>query len=480
MYNRTQTLYQDELSKIHEASLEILKNTGVEFNDPGALGIFKRHGFKVDGKTVFMTEKDVAKALKNAPPRVRIVGRNPEKTVLIGGDEFVFAPTHGAPFVVTATGQQRLATFEDYCNCCKLIQNSKHIDLNGIMMVQPNDLPPQTSHLNRLFSNIVLCDKPFFGSTDSRLAVRDTIEMAAIVWGDKERLKEMPVTVSLINPLTPLRFSEEVSSALIEVAINGQAVVVSSHVVAGTTGPINLPGTLVLGNSEVLAGLILTQLVRPGAPFIYGGNSNAADMRTGLGVIGRPETVILSSSVAQIARFYNLPCRTGGCLTDAHFVDAQAGVESTLTLLIAIVNGSNLIMHSCGMMGYYISMNFEKFLVDEELCGMVRCLLKPIEINADSIDVEAIKRVGIGGEYLTEDKTYRLCRKEFHQADLFICQDYKTWAADGCRRIEDVAQSTLSKRLATYEKPKIEPEVERVLSEYVTKRMNGWLPALDS
>ena len=473
MYDRMQTFSNEHLTKIHETSMSLLSHVGVAFNEQEALEIFKKNGFKVDGKTVFIPEREVQKALRSAPSHVTVAARNPAKSVRIGHDDFVFAPGYGAPFVVQPSGDQREATMEDYDNFCKLIQTSKYLDMNGFMMVEPSDVPPETAHLDMLCSSILLCDKAFLGSPVSKTGARDCIEMAGIVWGGRDKIVETPVTVSLINSLSPLQFSEEMAGSLIELARAGQACVVASLIMAGSSGPVTLAGVLALQNAELLAGMTLAQLVRPGAPVIYGSTSAPTDMRTGGLSIGGPEVAMVISATAQMARFYNLPCRSGGSLTDANFPDAQAGAESAINLLTAARNGVNFILHACGILGSYISMSFEKFIIDEEICGMVRKIVQPIEVSDDSIDLGMISEVGIGGEYLTHSKTYELCRTEFFFPDLMNRQSYMVWHDAGAKRADEQASEVVANRLAAYQKPDIDPGTEKDLRAFVSRRKAG-------
>jgi trimethylamine---corrinoid protein Co-methyltransferase len=473
MYDRMQTYSEEELTRLHDASMDLLQNTGIAFNEEEALEIFRKNGFKVDGKTVFLTEKDVRKALETTPARFRVTARNPEKSVEIGEESFVLAPAYGPPFMAMQNGEERRATMEDYDNFCKLVQTSSPINMNGFMMVEPSDVPAETAHLDMIFSSIVLCDKPFMGSPVSKEGARDCIEMAGMVWGTKETLKDTPVTVSLINSLSPLKFSQEMAGSLIELARYGQACVIASLIMAGSSGPVTLAGVLALQNAEILAGVVLSQLVRPGAPVIYGSTSSAMDMKTGGLSIGAPELSLVISATAQMARFYHLPSRSGGGLTDAHVADAQAALESTLALVTAVRNGVNFILHAAGILGSYISASFEKFIIDEEVCAMVKKLIQPVQVTTDSIDVEMIKQVGIGGQYLTQPKTFRLCRTEFFLPGLVNRKNYAGWRDDGSKRLDDVASEMVNERLASYEKPDIDPQVEAALSEFVRKRKNG-------
>ena len=471
MYDRMQTFTADHMTRIHDASMELLSSVGVAFIEPEALEIFSTKGFKVDGKTVFITEAQVQKALETAPSRFTVAARNPEKSVAVGGDDFVFAPGYGSPFLALPDGSQREATMADYDNFCKLVQTSKTINMNGFMMVAPGDVPPETAHLDMMLSSIVLCDKPFMGSPVSKQGARDCVEMAAILWGGKDRLAdEGPVSVSLISSLSPLQFSDESAASLIELARVNQACVIDSLIMAGSSGPVTLSGVLALQNAEILAGITLAQLVNPGAPVIYGGISSAMDMRTGGLAVGCPELSMLVSATAQIARFYRLPSRSGGSLTDAHFPDAQAAGESALALSTAARSGISFILDSAGVLSSYMAMSFEKFLIDEEMCGIIRKLIKPIDFSDEAIDVEMIKTVGIGGQYLTQPKTFKLCRTEFYMSDFFSRQNFAGWKSAGSKRIDQAAADRLSQRLAAYEKPAIDPDVEKALTDYIAKR----------
>ena len=470
MYDRMQTLTQEQMERIHAAAMDLLKTTGVSFNDDEALEIFKAHGFKVEGKLVFFEEAQIQKALETAPERFTLHARNPEKSIEIGGDDFAFVPGYGAPFVMDADGTQRPATLEDYTDFCKLIQTSPHIDMNGWMMVEPADMPHDTVHLDMNLANMTLCDKPFIGSPVSRQGARDGIEMAKILWGGEEALGDKTVSVSLINSLSPLQFSDEMIGSLIELARNNQACVVASLIMAGGSGPVTLDGVLALQNAEILAGITLAQLVRPGAPVVFGSTSSAMDMRTGGLSIGAPELSKNIHLVTQMARFYKLPCRSGGGLTDALAVDAQAGVESALALSTAARSGVNFILHACGILGSYIAMSFEKFLVDEETCGLVRSMFKPLAVSDESIDLDMIKQVGIGGQYLTHPKTFQLCRTEFHMPDLMARQNPEAWAKAGKPSIDQVAEPKVFQRLNDYIKPAIDPDIEKALRQYVEDR----------
>lgn len=473
MYDRMQTLTRAELTKIHDAAMEILQHIGVKFDDDEAHDIFKKAGLKVDGKTVFFPEKEIQQAIASAPSHFHLAARNPAKSVAIGEQDFVLAPGYGAPFVITPDGFQREALMADYENFCRLVQTSRVINMNGYLMVMPADVAPATAHLDMLYANIVFCDKPFMGSPVSRSAAQDCLNMAAIVWGGKEKLQQMPVTVSLITPLSPLQYTAEMTGAVIELARYNQACIFGDLILAGSSGPVSLAGVLAQQTAELLAGVALTQLVRPGAPVIVGGTSSIMDMRTGSLAMGAPELTRLTAAMIQIARFYNLPVRAGCALTDAHVPDAQAGFESALGIYTAVRNGTNFILHAAGILGSYEAMSFEKFLIDEELCSLVLECLKPLEITTASIDLDLIKEIGIGGNYLTHPKTLQQCRTAFFLTYLVNRQGYEDWRADGARTVNEKAAAALEERLAAYVKPDIDPQIEKDLAAYVRRRKNA-------
>jgi trimethylamine--corrinoid protein Co-methyltransferase len=461
-------LSAEQLNKIHSSSTGILKNIGVRFNNEEAVTIFKKNDFKTDGNVVFFEEPQILKALDTAQASFKLLARNPDKSLTIGGDECVFAPGYGAPFVVSLDGNQRRAVMEDYVNFCKLVQTSPFINANGFMMVEPSDVPVETAHLDMVLSNILLCDKPFMGSPVSGKGAAECVEMASILWG-KEKVRESPVTISLINSLSPLAFSEEMTASLIELVRSGQACIISPLVMAGASGPITIAGTLAQQNAEFLAGFTLAQLVRPGVPIVYGTASAPTDMRTGALSIGAPESSIFVSCTAKMARFYGLPSRGGGCLTDAHIPDMKAGMQSALALVTAVRAGINFILHTAGIQGSYLSMSYEKFLIDEELCGAVHKMESPLHIDSETLMEDLVARVGIGGEFLSQQETLERCRTEFFLPRIMGGMEYDIWYKSGCTQASEAASEILTKRLRSYEKPPIDENLESELIRYVER-----------
>jgi trimethylamine--corrinoid protein Co-methyltransferase len=295
------------------------------------------------------------------------------------------------------------------------------------------------------------------------------MEMAALVWGGKDKLPAQPVTIAIVNPKSPLQYSQEQADLIIEMASYRQPVAITNMVLAGSSGPVSLAGVLALLNAEILGGIVLAQLAGPGTPVIYGSISAPLDMKTASAACGAPETVMLASATIQLARFYHLPCRTGGMLTDAHLPDAQALAEGTLLLSNAVRSGANFVLHACGQMGSFMSVNFEKWLIDEEVCRAIRRMMEPIRVTPATIDVETIKAVGMDGSYLTHPKTFEQYRI-LSQPGIFNRRGHRKWFQAGAKAIDRVAGEALSLRLAAYTPPPIDAGLEQALVEYVARK----------
>ena len=470
MFDRMQTFSREDLQKVHDATMKLMGVTGIVFNEDEALDIFRQNGFKVEASTVYFTEEQVMKAVAQAPERITIRARNPEKSVIFGGDDFIMLPGYGAPFVADLEGNQKSATLEDYKTFCKLIQTSPYLDMLGFMMVEPHDIPADTGHLDMLLANLTFSDLPTMGCTVDRQATKDTLEMLAMAFGGGNALEGDPVCAGLINSLSPLRYSSEMAGCLIELVRGGQVALIAAMVMAGASGPVTLPGVMTLQNAEILAGVALAQLAKPGAAVIYGSTSSATDMRTGGPTIGSPELLQMISATAQMARFYGLPSRSGGCLTDSHVLDYQSGSESGLAISTAVRNGVNFILHSAGIVGTYIAMSFHKYLVDEEVCGVVKRLVRPMEITDENIGLKVIEEVGPGGHYLTHPKTFQLCRTEFYMSKLHARMAHQTWQDQGSKSMGRAADDALKDRLAAYRQPDMDVSIVKDLESFISRK----------
>lgn len=465
MYERMTILKDADFDKLHESTLRVFDEVGIAFHSEKALDVFRSHNIRVEGNTVHFQASHLEAALETAPSEFTLHARNPEKSVRMGGNNLVISPGYGSPFVMEE-GEQRRAVLSDYINFCKLVQTSEYIDMNGMLMGDPSDRSADKAHLDMLFANLTLSDKPFIGSSVSEQAARDTVEMAAIAFGGKENIRDKPVTMGIISSLSPLQYASEMAEALMVYAEHGQVNMCALLAQAGATAPVTLPGLLVTQNAEILAGIILAQLVRPGSPVIYGSTSTVTDMRTGALAVGAPELSLIQNATQQMGRRYGLPTRGSGGITDTHALDTQAGVETCLALTSTIMSGANFLLHGAGILGSYIAMSPEKFLVDEEICGMLRRMTRPLEVTDERIDVETIKKVGCGGEYLTNPQTFKHCRTEFYLPGLFQRGDYSTWMNRGKKQLPEIAREKVAQRLEQWVRPEMDPAIESALKEY--------------
>jgi trimethylamine--corrinoid protein Co-methyltransferase len=472
MPHRLQPLDIDQKNALLNACMEILCKVGVVFHDAEAREIFQRHGLKVEGKKVFFTEKQVQTALESVPGEFTIRARNPQKSVRIGGANMAFGPAWGAPFLIDTEGRRRTMTLEDQKKFCKLVQTSPYLDLVAGSMATPAELPPKVGCAAMLAACFTLTDLPVISNPCSRENAQEIVDMAAIVFGGQAEVHKAPVTIVSINPLSPLTYTEEASSGLITYARNNQAMLISSMILAGISGPITLAGAAAMELAESLAGIVLAQCVRPGVAVVCGGTSCAADLRTGGVCLGGPEMLQLMDLSAQMAQHLGLPCRYGGNLTDSFSLNMQAGSESALGLALPVLAGVNFIHQACGILGAYSAASFEKFVVDEELCGWLRRALTPVEISAETLALDLIARLGSGGNFMMTTETAKRCRTAFFPSKLAQRAPYDEWVGRDLGNTAKVAAQHVVQRVASYVKPDIDPGTEKDLEKYVAARVH--------
>lgn len=462
--NWIEFLSSTDVEQIHNTSVKLLGTVGVRFPADDAISIFEGHGVKTDGHTVYLDEKQVMQALETAPAQFTIHARNPDKSVTVGGGEPVFAPGYGAPFVIDAEGGKRLATMRDYENLVQLADALPNQDLSGHLLVGPGDVPAPTAHLRMLHAGMVHSDKPFIGSTEGAVGAHHTMAMAAILFGEQP---ERPVTIGVVNSLSPLGYSDEMLQALMTYARARQPLIIAAMVLAGSTGPVTLAGVLAQQNAELLAGITLAQLISPGTPVVYGATSTNLDMKTGGLCIGSPELALIVTATAQMARHYGLPHRGGGALTDAHSPDARAGFEAMLSLLTTVNSGMDFVLHSAGILSSYLAFSYEKFVLDDEMCGIMRRYRRGISVTPDTLAYDVIANVGSGGNFLMEKHTLKRCRTEFWQPALFERVDLAAWQTAGCPDVVGQARQRWQRLLAEHQDPPLDETTTRQLQSFV-------------
>lgn len=456
-----------ECAKIHQATLDILEKTGMVFKYEGAVAVLADAGCKVDGNRVYFPEKLVEEQIRKAPSKFTLYARNPDKNVVIGEDHIAFVPCYGAPFVSDFDEGKRNGTMEDFNNFVKLAYAMPAIDITSGMATEPNDIPVEQRNAERIYAAMTLSDKPFMGAGTGYRDARQTIDMASIVFGSKEVLSDKPPFISIMTSLTPLGYDENMCRSIMEYAGAGMPQLISSLAIAGATGPVTLEGTLVLQNAEILAGITLTQLVREGTPVVFSGSSSAAAMRYGTLSIGAPEMAVNTAATAQMARFYNLPARGGGAVTDAKTTDTQAAYESMMSLLTATVSGINFVLHSAGILEGYMTASYEKFIIDSEICGMCKRIKKGEAVTDEKLAVDVIDTVGPGGEFLTNMHTFQHFKSEVYSPLMEEKGNYKSWESKGSLTMEQRAHALFKEILANYQAPDMDPAVRKDLDQYM-------------
>ncbi len=463
-------LSPDDIEKIHSTSMKTMEQVGVRFPHEDVLQVFEKHGFRTEGETVFFEEQQVMDALASVPRPFTIHAPNPDKSVVVGDGSPVFAPGYGAPFLVDYEKGKREPTMEDYENLVRLVDALPNQNMSGHLLVEPADVSSEAAHLLMLKAHMLHSDKPFIGSAEGEVGARHTMEMAHILFGGE--IGERPVTVALINSLSPLGYSDEMLRALKVYAEQRQPVVIAALAMAGSTGPITLAGLLAMQNAELLAGMVLTQLISPGTPAIYGSTSTNIDMKTGALAIGSPECSLMISAHAQLARYYDIPSRSGGALADASFPDAQAGFESMLGLLTTVNSGIDFVLHAGGILTSYLAFSYEKLVLDDEMCGMMRRYERGIEVAPETLAYDVIENVGSDGNYLVEMHTVQRCRTEFWTPDVADRAGLEEWMATGRKRAVDLAHERWQKLVAEHEDPPLDELTVRQLESFVEERLS--------
>ncbi|UMZ73832.1 trimethylamine methyltransferase family protein [Natranaerofaba carboxydovora] len=463
---KADVLSKEDVKQIHSASMEILENTGIEFLYEPAIEVFKKAGYKVDGNRVYITEGQVLDNMKKAPSSFTIYALNPDKNVYLGGNNITFAPGYGAPFVLEG-GINRKALLSDFENFAVLAATSPHMDFTGGELVAISDVPQKNRHREMIFRLMKNSDKPFIGSSKGKEGARDSINLAKIVFGE-DYVKSHPVMVPLLNSFSPLAYSDSCLEAIMEYVKDNQPVIISSVTMAGTTGPATIAGSLAVQNAEVLAGLTFTQLLNPGNPIIYGGASAITDMQDGELSIGGPETVLFVTGSVQLAKMYDIPVRGGGgSLTDAKAPGYQSSWESSMNLMGSAATGVNFILHAAGGLQFYNAMSYEKFILDEELCGMAKHIKKGVKVTPENLALDLIKEVGPRGEFITSFHTFENYKKEFYFPTIADRYTYSKWIEKGKNEFTKAKEIVEERLYLGKEMGILDKETIKRLDEYV-------------
>ncbi len=464
----------EEALEIIETNAEtILEEIGVNFvENPAALDRWREAGADVQGERVRIPRGLARKLCSTAPSRFTQHARNPERNVEIGGNTLVCAPIYGPPFVRDMEGGRRYATMADFERFVKLGYMSKWLHHSGGTVCEPTDIPVNKRHLDMLHAHMTLSDKPFMGSVTDPSRAQDSVEMCEILFG-KDFVQDNTVMTSLINVNSPMTFDEVMMGALEVYAKNNQACIVSPFIVGGAMAPVSVMGTLTQVLAEVMAGISYSQLVRPGAPVIFGAFVSSIDMNSGAPTFGTPEASQIIYGAGQLARRMGLPFRSGGSLCGSKLPDAQAAYETANTLNAVLLGGVNFMLHSCGWLEGGLVASFEKFVMDADQLGVLHKLAAGIPTDENGQAMEAIREVGPGGHYLGCAHTQANFKEAFWRSDVLDYKPFETWHEDGERDTMTLANAKMHQMLTNYQQPALDPAIAEALAAYVSEKKDS-------
>ncbi len=465
-----EVLTEEAIEIIEQNAETVLEEVGVNFVDnPVALERWREAGADVTGERVRIPRGLARKLCSTAPSEFTQVARNPEKSVVIGGKNLVLAPVYGPPFVRDANGGRRYATMADFEKFVKLAYMSKWLHHSGGTVCEPTDIAVNKRHLDMLKAHMTLSDKPFMGSVTEPSRAQDSVDMCGILFG-KEFVQDNTVMTSLININSPMTFDDVMMGALEVYARNNQACIVSPFIVGGAMAPVSVAGTLTQVLAEVLAGVAYSQLIRPGAPVIFGAFVSSIDMGSGAPTFGTPEASMVTYGAGQLARRLKLPFRSAGSFCGSKLPDAQAAYETANSLNMGLLSGVNFMLHSCGWLEGGLVSDFEKFVMDADQLGTLHHLARGVAVDENGQAMDAIREVGPGGHYLGCAHTQANFKSAFWKSELLDYKPFETWAEEGERDTYKLATNRVDFLLNNYQKPALDPAIEDALTAFVEEK----------
>ena len=463
---------EDELEAIHDASLTILEEIGMDFMHAGAREILRKAGADVreGSERVRFDRNLILQAIKTCPCEFTLHARNPERNVQIGGKNLVFAQVASPPNCSDLQGGRRAGNQVDFRNMVRLAQRYDIVHASGGYPVEPVDLHASVRHLDCLSDIAKLTDKPFHVYSLGKERNQDGLEIARIARGiSREQMEAEPSLFSIINSSSPLRLDTPMLQGIIEMSSRNQIIMLTPFTLAGAMAPVTIAGALAQQNAEALAGIAFTQMVRPGAPVVYGGFTSNVDMKTGAPAFGTPEYMKAVLAGGQLCRKYGIPYRTSNVCA-ANTVDAQAAYESVFSLWAVIQAGGNFIMHSAGWMEGGLTASFEKFIVDVDLLQMVAEFLTPLDVSPVGLGLDAVREVGPGGHYFGTAHTLERFENAFYSPIVSDWRNFETWQEAGSPTAIQKANAVWQKELAAYERPPMDAAIEEELDAFVARR----------
>lgn len=469
-YAPVEVLSADNVAAIHMAALRVLSEIGMRVLLPEARDRFRAAGAEVAGETVRLDPAMIAEGLATVPAEFSLEARNPARSLRLGGSHSVFASVGGPAYVMDNDHGRRDGTFAEMCDFLRLVQQINVIHQEGGGPFEPLDLPANTRHLDICRAQITLLDKNWQTQTLGLQRTMDGIEMAAIALATTpEGLLERPTLLGIINTNSPLQLDIPMAEGLICLARHGQVNVITPFTLAGAMSPVTIAGALVQQHAEAMAGIVLTQIVRPGVPVMYGGFTSNVDMRSGAPAFGTPEYTKAAQASGQLARHIGVPFRSSNVCA-ANEVDSQAAYESQMALWGALMGGAHLVEHAAGWLHGGLTASFEKLILDAEMLQMMAAYFEPIPVTPETLAVEAIRDVGAGGHFFGSGHTMDRYETAFYTPLISNWDNHPQWLEKGSVQARERANAVWKALLAEYEPPAIDAAVVEALDAYVARR----------
>ena len=469
---------EEQIERIHNASMDILEEVGVVFRDPIALEDWKRAGADVRGERVHLDRALVVDLIKTIPPEIKYYARNPENNVELGGKKSIFVPMTGAPYMRDLDDVRRGPTVADLGTFHKLAHMMPALHSSAHHIVEPMDIVVAHRHLHITYSSMKYSDKMFMGMTTSPKNAEDVLDMCAILFG-ADFLETHAVATGNCNGNSPLVWDQTMLGAMRAFNRRNQPVLCSPFVLGGANTPASTAAAVAQLNAEALSALAYTQVVRRGCPAIYGHYLSTVSMQSGAPMAGTPEISLMNFMIGQMARHYNVPWRTSNLLGGAKIFDAQSGYESAMTMMAVLMSGANYIWHSAGWNEAGMHCSIAKFMVDSEVCAMGYRMAEGIKWDDFDEALAAVRDVGPGGHYLGHPHTQANFEKAFFIPKLFDNNSIEQWIVDGSKDIKQRALEQARYLLSEYQEPKLDQAVDEELRAYIDRRSRE-IPAVDA
>jgi trimethylamine--corrinoid protein Co-methyltransferase len=469
-YDPIRVISDDEVAAIHGAACRVLAEIGMKVLHPPARALFQQAGAKVQGDMVRLDPALVMDRVSTVPSAFTLAARNPAHNLQLGGSNLIFASVGGPAYVMDNDRGKRDGTYAEMVDYLKLVQSLNILHQEGGGPFEPLDLPANTRHLDMYRAQILHLDKNWQTQSLGYARTMDGIEMAAIAMGTTpDGLRDRPTLLGIINTNSPLQLDVPMAEGLITLAGFGQVLVITPFTLAGAMSPVTLAGALVQQHAEALAGIVLTQIVRPGVPVMYGGFTSNVDMRSGSPAFGTPEYVKAAQASGQLARHIGVPFRSSN-VTAANDVDAQAAYESQMSLWGAMMGGAHLVNHAAGWMHGGLTASFEKLVLDAEMLGMMAAYFDPIEVTEATLAVEAIREVGPAGHFFGSDHTMSRYETAFYTPLLSNWDNHGMWLEKGAVQARARANTVWKQILDEHVAPAVDPAMREELDAYVARR----------